>query len=85
MKQRADSGIYGYVRVPDSYYDALEKWFSTRHDWQIDRNKVIYTSGVVPALSAIIKAMVKPGAGVIIQTPAYNCFFSLIGSQQPYS
>lgn len=78
VMQRATSGIYGYVRVPDSYYDALEKWFSTRHGWQIDRNKVIYTSGVVPALSAIIKAMVKPGEGVIIQTPAYNCFFSSV-------
>ena len=78
VMQRAASGIYGYVRVPDSYYDALEKWFSTRHDWQIDRNKVIYTSGVVPALSAIIKAIVKPGEGVIIQTPAYNCFFSSV-------
>ncbi len=78
VMQRAASGIYGYVRVPDSYYDALEKWFATRHSWQIDRNKVIYTSGVVPALSAIIKAMVKPGEGVIIQTPAYNCFFSSV-------
>lgn len=78
VMQRAASGIYGYVRVPDSYYDALEKWFATRHGWQIDRNKVIYTSGVVPALSAIIKAMVKPGEGVIIQTPAYNCFFSSV-------
>lgn len=78
VMQRAASGIYGYVRVPDSYYDALEKWFATRHSWQIDRNKVIYTSGVVPALSAIIKAIVKPGEGVIIQTPAYNCFFSSV-------
>lgn len=78
VMQRAASCIYGYVRVPDSYYYALEKWFSTRHNWQIDRNKVIYTSGVVPALSAIIKAMVKPGEGVIIQTPAYNCFFSSV-------
>lgn len=76
--QRATTGIYGYVRVPDSYYEALTRWFDTRHGWNIDKDRVIYTPGVVPALSAIIKALVKPGEGVIIQTPAYNCFFSSV-------
>lgn len=42
------------------------------------REDVIYTSGVVPAVSAIIKALVKPGDGVIVMTPVYNCFFSSI-------
>ena len=78
VMSRAATGIYGYVRVPDSYYEALTRWFDTRHGWHIDRDMVIYTSGVVPALSAIIKALVKPGEGVIIQTPAYNCFFSSV-------
>ncbi len=78
VMSRAATGIYGYVRVPDSYYEALTRWFDTRHGWHIDRDRVIYTSGVVPALSAIIKALVKPGEGVIIQTPAYNCFFSSV-------
>ncbi len=78
VMQRAASGIYGYVRVPDSYYNALTHWFESRHGWHIDRDMVIYTTGVVPALSAIIKALVKPGEGVIIQTPAYNCFFSSV-------
>ncbi|MDE7115306.1 MAG: pyridoxal phosphate-dependent aminotransferase [Muribaculaceae bacterium] len=78
VMSRAATGIYGYVRVPDSYYEALTRWFETRHGWHIDRNMVIYTSGVVPALSAIIKALVRPGEGVIIQTPAYNCFFSSV-------
>lgn len=78
VMSRAATGIYGYVRVPDSYYEALTRWFDTRHGWHIDSDMVIYTSGVVPALSAIIKALVKPGEGVIIQTPAYNCFFSSV-------
>ena len=76
--KRASSGIFGYTAVPDKYYIALERWFAERHGWTIDRQKVIYTSGVVPALSAIIKALTKPGQGVILQTPAYNCFFSSI-------
>ena len=76
--KRASSGIFGYTAVPDKYYVALERWFAERHGWTIDRQKVIYTSGVVPALSAIIKDLTKPGQGVILQTPAYNCFFSSI-------
>lgn len=75
---RAASGIYGYVSVPDSYYQALHDWFENRHGWRINTDMVIYTSGVVPALSAIIKALVQPGEKVILQTPAYNCFFSCV-------
>lgn len=78
LMRRASTGIYGYVRVPDRYYDALCRWFDERHNWQINRNRVIYTLGVVPAISAVIKALAKPGEGVIIQTPAYNCFFSSV-------
>lgn len=78
LMRRVESGIFGYTQVPDSYYDALCSWFSRRHGWDIDRSKVIYTSGVVPALSAIIKALTSPGDGVILSTPAYNCFFSCI-------
>lgn len=78
LRRRVDHGVFGYVKVPDSYYDALVNWFDRRHGWQIDRDAVIYTSGVVPAISAIIKALARPGDGVILQTPAYNCFFSSI-------
>lgn len=78
LMKRVATGIFGYTDVSASYYDALRQWFLTRHGWAIDRDKVIYTSGVVPALSAIIKALTSPGDGVILQTPAYNCFFSSI-------
>ncbi len=81
VTERAFSGIYGYVSVPDSYYESLSEWFATRHGWPIPRQRVIYTSGVVPAVSAIIKALTVPGDGVIIQTPAYNCFFSSVRNQ----
>lgn len=39
---------------------------------------MIYTSGVVPAISAVIKALTEPGDGVVVQIPVYNCFFSSI-------
>lgn len=78
LRRRVDHGVFGYTLVRDDYYDSLIDWFSTRHLYIFGRADVIYTSGVVPALSAIIKALVAPGEGVIVQTPVYNCFFSSI-------
>lgn len=78
VQKRAEHGAFGYVKVPESYYEAMHKWYKTRHNWEIDRNDVIVTTGVVPAVSAVIKALVPQGNAVIIQTPAYNCFFTSV-------
>lgn len=78
VEQRAAHGIYGYTKVPDAYYGAVVGWFAGRHGWRIRPEWIIYTSGVVPAVSAIIQALTEPGDRVIVQTPAYNCFFSSI-------
>ena len=78
LRKRVEHGVFGYTRVPDSYYQATIDWFSRRHNWNFNASDIIYTSGVVPAISAIIKALTKPGDKVIIQTPVYNCFFSSI-------
>ncbi|MBR1519840.1 MAG: pyridoxal phosphate-dependent aminotransferase [Bacteroidaceae bacterium] len=76
--ERMQHGCYGYTHVPESYYDANIQWFQRRHHWTIDRTSFIYTSGVVPAISAIIKALTQPGNKVLVQTPVYNCFYSCI-------
>lgn len=78
IRKRVDNGCFGYTLVPQEYYDAVTSWFSRRHGWNIDPGMIIYTSGVVPAISAILKALTVPGDKVIIQTPVYNCFFSSI-------
>ena len=78
LQERVQHGCFGYTFVPESYYDATIQWFRRRHGWTIDRSSFIYTSGVVPAISAIIKAMTNEGNKVLVQTPVYNCFFSSI-------
>ncbi len=78
LERRVQHGVFGYTAVGDDYYRATIDWFERRHGWTIARDHIIYTSGVVPALSAIIKAMTRPGDKVIVNTPAYNCFFSSI-------
>lgn len=78
LQRRVVHGIFGYTRVPDAYYQAVTNWFARRHGWNIQREWMIYTSGVVPAVSAVIKALTVPGDKVLVQTPVYNCFFSSI-------
>ena len=78
LQQRVAHGIFGYTRVPDAYYEAVINWFGRRHNWKIQKDWMIYTSGVVPAISAVIKALTQPGDKVLVQTPVYNCFFSSI-------
>lgn len=81
LAERVAHGVFGYELVPESYYQAIISWFKRRHDWTIDRNWIIFTSGVVPATSAAIKALTLPGDNVLVQSPAYNCFFSSIRNQ----
>lgn len=78
LQRRVAHGIFGYTRVPEAYYEAVCRWFDKRHGWRINREDIIYTSGVVPAVSAVIKALTLPGDQVIVQGPVYNCFFSSI-------
>ncbi len=78
LQKRVSHGIFGYTRVPDEYYEAVIGWLDRRHGLRVRKDWFIYTSGVVPAISAIVKAMTEPGDKVILQTPVYNCFFSSV-------
>lgn len=91
LHKRIDKGVFGYTHVPDSYFDSVIAWFGKRHGWSISREQIIPISGIVPAISVVLRALsmdgpLEPGAGVlasssarpkvIIHSPAYNCFFS---------
>ena len=78
LQKRVEHGVFGYTTVQNSYYEAVIRWFERRHNWTIQREWIQYTTGVVPAVSAVIKALTMPGERVLILTPVYNCFFSSI-------
>ena len=78
LEQRVAHGVFGYNIVPESYYEAVISWFRRRHQWEIQRHWILYTTAVVPAMSCVIKALTMPGEKVLILSPAYNCFFSSI-------
>lgn len=78
IRKRAEHGVFGYTVVEDDYYEAVISWFRRRHNWDIRREEILYTTGVVPAMSVAIKALTMPGEKVLILSPDYNCFFSSV-------
>ena len=80
LKKRLEHGVFGYANVPNEFYLSIINWFERRHNWTIKQEWIEYTTGVVPAISAVIKAITKPGENVAVLTPVYNCFFTCIES-----
>lgn len=78
IRKRAEHPVFGYTYVQDDYYEAVISWFQRRHHWAINREHILYTTGVVPAMSVAIKALTLPGEKVLILSPDYNCFFSSV-------
>jgi cystathionine beta-lyase len=78
LKKTAERGIFGYTTIPDSYYEAVISWMKKRHQWDIQKDWIVLTPGVVPALRLLVKAFTHPGDQVIVQTPVYNPFFDAI-------
>lgn len=78
LQDRVAHGVFGYTKVGQTYYDSITRWYERRHGWHIPAEWVIYTSGVVPAVSAAIRALTMPSEQVLMMTPAYNCFFPAI-------
>ena len=78
VRRVAEHGIFGYAGIPDSYYAALLGWLERRHGWEIDKDWVVYTPGVVPAINLLVQTFSSPGDAIILQTPAYHPFFRAV-------
>ncbi|MXS85216.1 pyridoxal phosphate-dependent aminotransferase [Nitrosomonas sp. HPC101] len=78
LAKRAAHPVYGYTQLPDSLYAALIDWLKSRHDWQIEREWIVFCPGVVPSLSTTLLALSEPGESVIVQPPVYYPFFSVV-------
>lgn len=75
MKRRIDRKIIGYsMPYSDEYYESVISWFKRRSNWDIRRETIVHSSGIVAALNEAVKRLTKPGDGVIFCTPAYTPF-----------
>ena len=78
LQERVSHPIYGYMYCSDEYYESIIGWMQRRHDWKVEKEWIVFTPGVVPALSYAIRALTKPDDNVIIQSPVYHPFYHTV-------
>lgn len=80
MKKSIDGGIFGYQFVPESYYEAVSSWFEVEHNFKPNKDWMIFSTGVMPSISAIIRHLTDTGDNILLQEPNYNSFYKAIES-----
>ena len=78
IEKRAAHGVFGYNVVSGEWYEAYQNWWGKRHHLRSEKDWLIFCTGVVPALSSIVRKMTTVGENVLILTPVYNIFFNSI-------
>jgi cysteine-S-conjugate beta-lyase len=78
IRKRLQHEMLGYTFIPDSFYQAIVNWNYRRHGWQIRKEWIGFSPGVVPALNLLVMALTKPGDKIIVQPPVYFPFFAAV-------
>lgn len=78
VKDRANREIYGYTYRPNEYYESIIRWIKKRYKWNIEKEWLIFSPGVVPALNVAVMVFTNPGDKIIVQPPVYFPFFSSV-------
>lgn len=78
LNKRVEHGVFGYSIIPDEWNEAYIKWWQERHSFRIEKDWLIFSTGVVPILSSVVRKLTTPGENVLIMTPVYNIFFNSI-------
>ena len=78
LEKRVQHGVFGYSIIPDEWNEAYCGWWEKRHHFHIEKDWLIFATGVVPILSSVVRKLTTPGENVLIQTPVYNIFFNSI-------
>ena len=78
IRARAEHGIFGYSIVPEEWYRAYISWWKNRHGFGMERDWLIFCTGVVPAISRMVRKLTTPAEKVLLMTPVYNIFFNSI-------
>ncbi len=76
--KRAEHGIFGYTDVPARWKNAVISWYKKRHSLTIEHDSLMFSTGVVAAISSIVRKLTTPNENVVLLTPVYNIFFNSI-------
>jgi len=78
IQERAKHSIFGYSIRDDAYYQSIVNWVKQRHNWKIEKNWIVHSPGIVPALNFSVQTYTNPGDAIIVQPPVYFPFFTAI-------
>ena len=78
LRRRVEHGVFGYSIVPPDWNQAYVDWWGRRHGLAIDPDSLVFCTGVVPAISSMVRKLTTPNENVVIMTPVYNIFFNSI-------
>lgn len=73
--KRAEHGVFGYTVVPERWYSAISGWWKARHEFEIQKDWLCFCTGVIPAISSMVKRLTNVGDNVLLQTPVFDIFF----------
>mgnify|MGYP000677089021 CR=1 FL=1 len=76
--ERVDQGVFGYTILTEEWYEAYRTWWRERHQFEIQKEWLLFCTGVVPAISSIVRKMTTVGEKIVVLTPVYNIFFNSI-------
>lgn len=98
LNNQVEHGIFGYSTLPDTYFEAYQNWFNHRYNCGYEISDMIFSTGVVAAISSIVRSVTNIGDNVLVIEPVYNIFYnsiinnhrqvltsSLINNQEVYS
>ena len=78
IQKRASHPIYGYTIVPDELFESYINWWDRRYDFKMSREDMLYSIGVMPSISSMIRCLTDVGDNILIQSPVYHVFFYVI-------
>ena len=78
MRDILNHGIFGYSYIPDEYYESIISWWRNRYHYEIKREYILHSCGVVPSISTIINTLSNKGDGILVQPPVYHVFYRCI-------
>lgn len=78
LQERVNHGIFGYSEIPHEWALAYQNWWSKHHNFRIEEHWLVFCTGIVPALSSLVRKLTTANENVLVLSPVYNCFFSSI-------
>ncbi|KOO47725.1 MalY/PatB family protein [Viridibacillus arvi] len=77
IRERLEHPVLGYAFADDATTSTFVNWVEKRHNWTIEKNWVLYHSGVVPAIASIVETYTKPKDKILITPPVYPPFANI--------